>query len=204
MASPLTSGSILDGVLSLVPSHTAGAIAAPLGEQEETVQVGIAAAATLILGALADSARKPPSFWEGILNLVSHPANSGPAAVDSLSTGIPSPIQSDLGQRLLHVLYPAGPGPLASEVAHETGLGPGSASHVVDVTAPLVLRWLSDQVNLQHLDAASLAMLMGSDRKELEAIPTPVAPEESGGVLPLWPILGVAALAAAMWYLTHA
>jgi hypothetical protein len=195
-----TSGSVLDDVLNMLLPHTAGAIAAPLGEPEEAVRAAMAAAVARVLASLADSTGKPAGFWQSILNLASNPANQGEGALASLSDGTPTAEQSDLGRRFLGVVLGGQQAPVADKLTVEAGLNAGSGARILSFAAPVVLAWLSQQIREQGLNAASLADLLGSDAPELYRIAPLTPPPVFKGVLPLWPILGVVFLTGVVWY----
>jgi hypothetical protein len=203
MSSSILPGSILNDVLSLIPPRTTGAIAAPLGETEEAVRTAMATGSARILEALADVTVKPSGFWRNIWNLVSSPAISGAAGLAALSTGTPTPEQTNLGSSFLGTVFGGQQATIADELTHEGGLNAGSGARILGFVAPLVLAWLSQQVREQGLNASTIANVFGSDGSELRTV-VPIAPPAGfKGVLPLWPILGVLFLTGLVWYVLH-
>ncbi len=204
MSSQILPG-ILESVLNLIPSTTAGTVAAPLGEQEESVRTAMADGAARILASLAGPTRKPMGYWKNLWTLISAPEAQGDDALASLANGAPSAAHVELGTALLSLVFGQQQASLAEQIGKDTGLGPGSGSRVMGFVAPMVLSWLAREAKSQNLNESTLPMLLGSDAQELLSLapPTPPAQEAVKGVLPLWPILGVALLIIFVYWLTH-
>jgi outer membrane protein OmpA-like peptidoglycan-associated protein len=137
--------SLFASLLHTLDKSNISQIASSLGESEQCVSRGLESSLACALGLLADKAENPGALRQ-MLDLV--PDNSGEVSWAKLTSGLSSSRwQWALRARqIVSGLFGPNELPITNAIARECGISSGSASTLIAMAAPMVLRFVTRRI----------------------------------------------------------
>jgi OmpA-OmpF porin, OOP family len=162
--------SLLDGLTGLITPDVVSKAASALGESEAAIRKGVAGAFPALLSGIASRA-DDSSFASSLFDLVQSPANDASIINDVgslVSANSSSPI-TDLGTRLMGLLFGGRASAFTNTLAGYAGIRRSTASTLMNVAAPLVLAYIGRRARNDGLNATSLATLLRNQKHSYAA-----------------------------------
>jgi outer membrane protein OmpA-like peptidoglycan-associated protein len=217
--------SLFASLLHTLDKGTISQIASSLGQSEQGILRGVESSIACALAALTGKS-KDPAGLRRMMDVV--PDDAGEVSWSKLTSSLSSPGAPWItkGKQMLSSLFGANDGAIANAVGRESGVGAGTATTLLSMAVPMVIRSLRRRMQDEGLDTRDMGSLLEREsatvRSALPAgvadlmwparapatAPSPVItqqvhPERRSSGLP-W-ALGLAALAlGAFWLWNHA
>jgi OOP family OmpA-OmpF porin len=188
--------SLFASLLQTVDRSNISQIASSLGESEYGIRKGLESSVASVLAAIAVKAEEPDALRRS-LDLV--PENAEEISWSSAAADLSAPDSwINRGERMLSSLFAGRGVAVASAVRRESGVGPETATTLLAITAPMVLRFLSRLVRDESLSMWNLGTILQSETPAIQnALPTGVRdlfwPHPPGPALPTYPVVAQSA-----------
>jgi outer membrane protein OmpA-like peptidoglycan-associated protein len=158
--------SLFASLLHSLDKSSISQIAGSLNESEQSVSRGMEASMASVLGVMASKADDQGALRH-TLDLA--PENWGETSWTKLASGLSGSASPWLtrGKQLLGGLFGQNEGAVANAVARESGVGAGTATTMLALAAPIVLRFIGRRVIAEGLSMRALGALL---QKESGAI----------------------------------
>ena len=167
---------LVDSLEGLVTPQLLATASSRLGEPESAVSKGLRAAIPLILGGLVQK-RDDPTLMSQVMGLLKNRAATpdalaNPASIVPAPGEVPTAGVSELGSKLLALVFDTRSGPANSALAEYAGIKKSSASSLTTLAGAMVSGLLGERVRSDGLSATGLAGLLATQRDAvLRALP---------------------------------
>jgi OOP family OmpA-OmpF porin len=165
--------SLFRSLLSTLERDSTIRVAQAIGEQQESVSRGLESSIATILAGMSTKVHEPGTLRR-ILDLM--PWTSGNwSELAGEATKANSTLISG-GRRILASLFGSAEAPITSAISHDAGLGAGSASTLLALTAPVVSGFLSRKIRDQDMTFNGLATRLACETGAIRrAVPSAAA-----------------------------
>jgi outer membrane protein OmpA-like peptidoglycan-associated protein len=165
--------SLFHSVLSTLDRGTTSRIAQKLEEPEAAVSRGLESSMATVMAGLSTKGDDPGTLRK-MLDLVPGFSGGWSAIAGELTNAAPSLLTG--GKRLLSGLFGSAEAPITSAIAHEAGLGTGTASTLLAMAAPMVSSFLGRKIRDHDMTLTGLGSALTSEAGTLRhALPPNVA-----------------------------
>ena len=167
---------LVDSLEGLVTPQLLATASSRLGEPESAVSKGLRAAIPLILGGLVQK-RDDPTLMSQVMGLLKSRAATpdalaNPASIVPAPGEVPTSGVSELGSKLLTLVFDTRSGPTNSALAEYAGIKKSSASSLTTLAGAMVSGLLGERVRSDGLSVNGLAGLLATQRDAvLRALP---------------------------------
>jgi outer membrane protein OmpA-like peptidoglycan-associated protein len=162
--------SLLNSMLFTLERGATSQIAQKLGETNAAVSRGLESCIATVLAGLSAKSDDPGTLRR-ILDLAPGTAGKWSAVADEFTN--PNSTLVSGGKRIVASLFGSAESPITSAISHEAGLGTGSASTLLAMTAPMVTGFLSRKIRDQDLTLNGLGTTLACETGALRrAIPS--------------------------------
>jgi outer membrane protein OmpA-like peptidoglycan-associated protein len=159
--------SLFHSILSTLDRSATSQIARKLGEPDGAVSRGLESSIAAVLAGLSTKTDDPGTLRR-IVDLV--PGISGGwSTIAGEFTNTNSTLLTG-GKRILSALFGSAEGSITSAISHEVGLGTGSASTLLAMTAPMVTGFLGTKIREHDMTVSGLGAMLSSEAPVLRHI----------------------------------
>jgi|SwirhirootsSR2_FD_contig_31_14062599_length_2080_multi_4_in_0_out_0_1 OmpA-OmpF porin, OOP family len=151
--------SLFASLLHSLDKSNISQIASSLGESDQNVSRGMESSIASILGAVASKADDPGALRR-MLDLV--PDGAGEVSWSKMASGLSSPGSEliNTGKRMLSGIFGSSDAAVANAVAKDTGIGASTATTLLALAAPVVIRFLTRRVRDEGWSMRSLGTML--------------------------------------------
>lgn len=151
--------SLFASLLHSLDKSNISQIASALGESDQNVSRGMESSIASVLGAVASKADDPGGLRR-MLDLL--PESAGEVSWSKMAAGLSSPGSTlvNIGKRMLSGIFGSNEVAVANAVGRDTGIGASTATTLLALAAPLVMRFLSRRVRDEGLSMRSLGTML--------------------------------------------
>jgi outer membrane protein OmpA-like peptidoglycan-associated protein len=151
--------SLFASLLHSLDKSNISQIASALGESDQNVSRGMESSIASVLGSVASKAEDPGALRR-MLDLL--PESAGEVSWAKMAAGLSSPGSTlvNIGKRMLSGIFGSNEAVVANAVGKDTGIGASTATTLLSLAAPLVMRFLSRRVRDEGLSMRSLGTML--------------------------------------------